>query len=675
MGRPSRKILSAGLARHRRRGPRATGGDKKEQQQNPTKCKTSTKKASGSIEIPYPQSNLSNSHLGINFSIERPASLPADPPPSESPIYLYSKLPSNDCIRLLELAPMSSYNYEPVSIRLFITKLADAPEYSAISYVWGDSFNKTPIDCQGEHLNVTRNLEDALCSLRHNDKPVVIWADAVCIDQTNLQERAWQVSLMGEIYQKAKQVFVCLDHNVEKNNFQDVQSLINDVDTLISTHASIDEMPALTEHDALFSDRRWAAFKDMLECPWFSRTWVIQEVALASYAVVIYGDAQFEYATLLRIGSWARECAVHIYSTLSFDLHITWSKTWDDHSLMRSNTFLDLLSLVRGLGCTDPRDRVYAFLGHPLAKLGEGTRTIVWPDYEKSYLDVYLEAAVNMVKQTNQIIILSATEHTEQTILEQFPSWVPRWNVNRTADSLGVNSQNYYEASGDITHLWFEIQSNSFLKVRAIPIGHVLMCTSIMDADKSTKGQEISEHLRQGAAIQSLEKEFLSEGINPFEFGFSIGKHVIALSLTLTAGMFGDQPAENEECFESHQADFEDFWKQNIGDGLECPFPALTSTASPGKAARFSYSMRLACTGRSFIYTDRECYGLAPSITKPGDICCVIRGTKVPYILRKTYGTSHYKLVGEAYIHGFMRGEAIGLVETGELREEEIIIC
>jgi hypothetical protein len=67
--------------------------------------------------------------------------------------------------------------------------------------------------------------------------------------------------------------------------------------------------------------------------------------------------------------------------------------------------------------------------------------------------------------------------------------------------------------------------------------------------------------------------------------------------------------------------------------------------------------MSLSSEGRSFTITQKGHYGLGPWIAEPGDIFCIPLGARVPFILRKTGKESFYKLVGEAYIHGFMRGE------------------
>ena len=69
-----------------------------------------------------------------------------------------------------------------------------------------------------------------------------------------------------------------------------------------------------------------------------------------------------------------------------------------------------------------------------------------------------------------------------------------------------------------------------------------------------------------------------------------------------------------------------------------------------------------------FIRSDeRSLFGLGPKRTHLGDLICVLFGCSVPVILRPQMNSSgfdimHYEIVGEAYIHGMMDGEAISKV-------------
>ena len=63
---------------------------------------------------------------------------------------------------------------------------------------------------------------------------------------------------------------------------------------------------------------------------------------------------------------------------------------------------------------------------------------------------------------------------------------------------------------------------------------------------------------------------------------------------------------------------------------------------------------------RSFITTKLGYMGLAPARSQIGDVVCVIKGGKVPFVLRESPG-GLYQFVGETYVHGIMDGEVEGL--------------
>ena len=116
--------------------------------------------------------------------------------------FQYTPLGSGDRIRLLRILPRASTASGTLSCQIFEVDLSTAPEYEALSYVWGDVNDQEEIRLNGGLVSITRNLYSALRALRHNALPRTIWADALCIDQHNVLERNHQVAIMGSIYQR-----------------------------------------------------------------------------------------------------------------------------------------------------------------------------------------------------------------------------------------------------------------------------------------------------------------------------------------------------------------------------------------------------------------------------------------------------------------------------------------
>ena len=99
-------------------------------------------------------------------------------------------------IRLLHLLPIgdplseasatgeSAAPSENARIRCHLkhVNLDDRPSYTALSYAWGDSKRRVPLEIDGKVLYIAENLADAIAQihseLKQSDE-FVLWADAV----------------------------------------------------------------------------------------------------------------------------------------------------------------------------------------------------------------------------------------------------------------------------------------------------------------------------------------------------------------------------------------------------------------------------------------------------------------------------------------------------------------
>jgi len=115
-------------------------------------------------------------------------------------------------IRLIALLP--GEDASEVHCTLQTVSLDDHPPgFVALSYVWGDPTDRAIVTVEDRRLEVPRNLRDVLHNIRerHDIGSPLLWADAICIDQTNNVEKGFQIPLMGKIYSQAESVFVWLD--------------------------------------------------------------------------------------------------------------------------------------------------------------------------------------------------------------------------------------------------------------------------------------------------------------------------------------------------------------------------------------------------------------------------------------------------------------------------------
>ncbi|KAF2242196.1 hypothetical protein BU26DRAFT_524389 [Trematosphaeria pertusa] len=151
--------------------------------------------------------------------------------------FLYHPLDaSKKEIRLLLLRTGRQYE-EPVHCTLRHTPLGEAGEYFALSYAWGDPTRTRPILLNGCSVEVTTNLEEFLRKMHATKQKLVLWVDALCINQKDMAERSSQVRIMKDIYSNAWMVFVWLGSSDEDTDraFNFVEELAHVVRHQITT--------------------------------------------------------------------------------------------------------------------------------------------------------------------------------------------------------------------------------------------------------------------------------------------------------------------------------------------------------------------------------------------------------------------------------------------------------
>jgi len=193
----------------------------------------------------------------------------------ESKYPIYKPFLDGDSIRLLLLQPASSHQ-AGVECSLVHTSLAACDrdiyeKYTALSYVWGDPRDTRNILVDGYTVAITATLETALRDIRDRARVLRVWADALCIDQSNIPERNAQVRFMGTIYSTASHTIIYLG---------DLDSHVEEV---------FDEVPTESLQDLeQYRDKKITIFKVVkmarryiLGRAWFSRVWTFQELVLS----------------------------------------------------------------------------------------------------------------------------------------------------------------------------------------------------------------------------------------------------------------------------------------------------------------------------------------------------------------------------------------------------------
>jgi len=186
-------------------------------------------------------------------------------------------------IRLLRVFPAFRHSAPIVcDIRSCTLDLASSHAYRALSYAWGHpEAEKREITLEGSTLMVQPNLESALRHLRSKVFPLIIWVDAVCINQSDLKERSQQVMLMREIYLSATIVNVWLGPASDESDraMDFVAAAWTELERNGGQNSAEFFQWYIGQTSPTNSTSPWKALLALMKRDWWARVWVIQEVS------------------------------------------------------------------------------------------------------------------------------------------------------------------------------------------------------------------------------------------------------------------------------------------------------------------------------------------------------------------------------------------------------------
>ena len=566
-------------------------------------------------------------------------------------------------IRLLRVTFGDASSAERPQYSLVVTPLFEAPEYAALSYAWDHSGSSEEIECNEHKLTVNLNVLAALASIRDlgsTNHCHFVWIDAICIDQSNRQERSAQVSIMKEIYTHAHVVYIWfgkdtqeIDRAVElMKKLDNVALLRRNQPGLSATEiAERAALPPVKSGDAwddlyrLFFDRRW-----------FERMWTIQELCHARKCMILNGGSTIDWedlATVAPIFSFYQYTVPkrsQLFTVSSF------SRIKSYHSLDRPRPLLDLLQVFRGQLATDPRDKVYAVLN-----LSTSPAVSSIPlDYTLSTAQVYTNAAQALISsdipRAWNLDVLSAV-HPFQT--PGRPSWVPDWSMRLTtlAGLDGGPYKAYHTADNTVAEVSISPDQVQLL-VKGFRIDDVTVVAlpMVFDPGFIPRNSILSNPSAQHVLATWIR---LACGIEKYPIPMDIDE---ALCETLVAGKgFNNTYPIDDDEYKTFYGSYIDL-REKLDDlynyGRFCDLERQKRYDDLSLKEPMHYLRRLETVSyfRTFIVTQKGYIGLAPYTTKRDDVICIFLGAQTPFLLRRT--GDGWMLVGECYIHGIMSGQA-----------------
>lgn len=197
---------------------------------------------------------------------------------------------STNEIRILSITSAKDPQ-SPISCELQHVPLGVESNYVALSYTWGPQRKTTPVICHGRKVFITPSLDAGLRELRSRGH-LRVWADALCINQEDLEERSLQVRRMAAIYRSAAIVIASLGGDDPKQCIQ-VKELLKATKYLMaSAPERFDKRRFIVSnlyYHLNIGKLHWNSLYNLFTCEYWRRVWIVQELAMAINLEIIWG--------------------------------------------------------------------------------------------------------------------------------------------------------------------------------------------------------------------------------------------------------------------------------------------------------------------------------------------------------------------------------------------------
>ena len=593
--------------------------------------------------------------------------------------------------------------------------------YEALSYHWGsgEASSKIKIYTDGfpKAFRVRPNLHAALKQLRLPDKSRRLWIDAICINQDDSDEKNAQVSLMADVYSRAESVCVWLG---EASTDSDLA--LNFISRVVN----------LDDFDRLVADRRtpqeWAALSSLMRRAWFSRRWVVQEIALAARATLYCGDAYVDWAEFADAVSLFEAVESESYtiskSIMMSDLfdHIPdflgeikflgatrlvdatsnlFRKSKNGQVLERLLSLEALISNLSAFQASRPHDIIYAVLN-----LAKGMRTSAAASTKGNLVETQSHVTTEPTDQAlhEQKLKKLATRRFKQVVEENrfvIDYKKPFFDVCKEFLRFTIKSDGFLDI---ICRPWVpedgmpEAERPSWLLTTSKiawgmrPDGNYSRANAdtlvgppglgkrnynasgsfkVTDSWKFGEGPKVRSMYVEGFVIDRIKKKkpYAADGI--------------ILNEWLSAGGWTDMSAlPPDEFWRTLVADrgpnsvnpptfYPRACKAALNQSVRGGHISTSTLVHNGKStivAKFLRRVQEVIWMRRLIITENDLLGLAPEMSKKHDLICILYGCSVPVVLREMVDPvtdeEYFTFIGECYVHGIMDGEAFVLARS-----------
>jgi hypothetical protein len=433
----------------------------------------------------------------------------------------------------------------------------------------------------------------------------------------------------------------------------------------------------------------WNGLIEILRRPYWTRRWIIQELVVTPHPEriqLLCGNkkASFQiFSRVLRRLHGIHDATPHserkqkstiseiAYESTYADVIGDHVKSWGEGN--KNEHGVGLLRLLHDYHpslCSDARDRVYALLGVALPY--EGVELDI--SYTIPETEVYKNTAKYLIQGSKRLDVLLFCQNSPERRSERQPSWVPDWRRYDRTDRLiryCRTIEGAWDASGALSAAATFSSDGNILKTRAYVIGTVMSKydshNDLLDSNPNSLKKVLSLWLTYATIIKDITTELSADTVEAFYE-------------TVVCTRYGPDRSRKSRLREFHKFCLM-CWNDRDPLGRKGSLPVNLETMgwslSRSTLEKIIVKNRQLCavktipvrdgsSARSWLakrkgpldFSDNMRMGLCTPWAEVGDTVVVIPGCRHPVLLRKV--GKRYELIDEIYVHGFMRGEAIG---------------
>lgn len=620
-------------------------------------------------------------------------------------IFCYEKLDArNREIRVCVLQPGNLS--DAISCVLRTVSLNEDPCYEALSYVWGDPSLTKQINANGSTIATTESLHTALRYLRWDSVPRVIWADALCINQLDIDERSSQVGMMGDIYRQALEVqiwfgeveemapdkanspdenLVSEDHAKNFKCFLQSKDLMTNLSSLSSAawHPTGANVPGALDILRLLEEDKhlyqmpffkitsaaeielatvWydalRTLSVMLTRPWWTRVWIVQEAVLPPKAMVHIGNIELPLSNFRAAAQNLNKHRINCCSSWD-DLWHGYYDIWVplngpsqyvvqlDEMMERKAavTIGQAFQLSQTRDASDPRDHVYALD----ALIKPNNRGFTTPNYNMSTAEVFENATLGLVASMGTLGVLIYAQGVKDDNMFELPSWVCNWSHEYY---MGLE---LYIGNAPNGHR-FEFQSTDRESGSLDLWGLEVDSISAVGSNFEDSGS-VHELISQVEEWQEL------KGPRTADTAHALLRAVL---LDITHHL-----PEERRLLPEDLHFIEDWWHWIESLGMQTNATDVPRTFPTKEIRNYHVAFTHNAVNGSIFASSQGLLGMGLRTIRQGDRIFVVKGSSAPLILRPKCNkddsgdpATHnppdgYLLVGRCYLEGIMDGEVV----------------